>query len=176
MTTFVLGGGCFWCLDAVFRKLKGVTSSECGYAGGETPSPNYYQVASGRTGHAEVVRVTFDESIIPVETLLGIYFLIHNPTTLNQQGADVGTEYRSIMLFENETQRQAFSSAIATAQTIWDDPIVTELKPLETFFLAEKEHQDYFAKNPETGYCSIVIEPKISKARHEYKQWFKEGE
>jgi len=176
MTTFVLGGGCFWCLDAVFRRLGGVTSSECGYAGGETPAPNYYQVASGETNHAEVVRVVFDESVIPAETLLAIYFLIHNPTTPNQQGADIGTQYRSIMLYSNQKQRQSFEAAITKAQRIWDDPIVTELKPLETFFVAEEEHQNYFTKNPEAGYCGVVIAPKISKARHEYARWFKKEE
>ena len=174
MTTYVLGGGCFWCLDAVFRRLKGVVSSECGYAGGHTDSPNYYQVASGESGHAEVVRVTFDESIIPSETVLSIYFLIHNPTTLNRQGADVGSQYRSIMLYTSDAQKKTYETAITKAEIVWDGPIVTEVTPLATFFIAEDEHQDYFNKNPETGYCSIVIEPKIVKARHAYAQWFKE--
>jgi peptide-methionine (S)-S-oxide reductase len=174
MTTYVLGGGCFWCLDAVFRRLKGVETSECGYAGGDADSPNYYQVASGESGHAEVVRVTFDESIISSETLLSIYFLIHNPTTLNQQGADVGPQYRSIMLYTSDTQKKEYETAITKAKAVWDDPIVTEVTPLNTFFIAEDEHQDYFNKNPEAGYCSIVIEPKIVKARHAYTAWFKE--
>lgn len=176
MTTYILGGGCFWCIDAVFRRLKGVEGSECGYAGGATSSPSYYEVASGGSGHAEVVRVTFDESIIPSEVLLAIYFLIHNPTTLDRQGADVGTQYRSIMLYKDGTQQQSFQAAIANAQVTWDDPIVTELTKLDTFYVAEDEHQDYFNKNPDAGYCSIVIEPKIVKARHAYTEWFREEE
>ena len=174
MTTFVLGGGCFWCIDAVFRCLKGVAKSECGYAGGDTKNPTYYDVASGQTGHAEVVRVTFDETVLPVETLLEIFFLIHDPTTLNRQGADVGTQYRSIMLYKNIAQEQQFKNALRHAGTVWDDPIITEVKPLEKFYKAEPEHQDYFNKNPASGYCSVVIAPKIVKTRRAYAQWFKE--
>ena len=174
MTTFVLGGGCFWCLDAVFRRLKGVTKSECGYAGGTTKNPHYYDVASGQTGHAEVVRVTFDQSALPIETLLEIFFLIHDPTTLNRQGADVGPQYRSIMLYQDEEQKRVFKNAVRHAAAIWDDPVVTQIEPLETFYAAESEHQDYFNKNPSSGYCSIVIAPKIAKARRTYAQWLKE--
>jgi peptide-methionine (S)-S-oxide reductase len=174
MTTYVLGGGCFWCLDAVFRQLRGVKKVESGYTGGTVTSPNYYQVATGQTGHAEVVRVMFDESIIPAETILAIYFVIHDPTTLDRQGADVGTQYRSVMLYADERQKREFSLALKHAQTIWDNPIVTDLRPLETFYLAESEHQDYFRKNPDAGYCQIIIAPKVIKARRAYKQWFKE--
>lgn len=174
MTTYVLGGGCFWCLDAVFRRLKGVQKSECGYAGGTTNSPSYYDVASGQTGHAETVRVTFDEKIIPSDTILEIYFLIHDPTTLNRQGNDVGTQYRSTMLYADASQKKQFESALRHAATVWDDPIVTEVRQLDHFYVAESEHQDYFNKNPQAGYCTIVIAPKIVKARHAYKQWFKE--
>jgi peptide-methionine (S)-S-oxide reductase len=174
MTTYVLGGGCFWCLDAVFRRLKGVQKSECGYSGGNMDNPSYYDVASERTGHAETVRVTFDETTIPAETLLEIYFLIHDPTTLNRQGNDVGMQYRSIMLYANARQQKEFQTAIRHAGTVWNNPIVTELKQLDHFYVAEPEHQDYFNKNPDAGYCSIVIAPKIVKARHAYKQWFKE--
>lgn len=174
MTTFVLGGGCFWCLDAVYRKLKGVIKVESGYTGGNGVS-DYYHVSTGNTGHAEVVRVTFDESIIPVDSILGMFFLIHNPTTLNRQGADIGTQYRSAMFYNNEAQLQAFQAAAMRASLIWKDPIVTEITPLEQFFIAEDEHQDYFNKNPEIGYCQIVIAPKIIKARAAYKQWFKEN-
>jgi len=173
MTTFVLGGGCFWCLDAIYRRLKGVTEVESGYAGG-SGIPDYYHVATGNTGHAEVVRVTFDESIIPVDIILDVFFLIHNPTTLNRQGADVGTQYRSIMFYSDEAQHHAFQTAVIRASILWDDPIVTEITPLEQFFIAETEHQNYFNKNPEAGYCAIVIAPKIVKARAAYKQWFKE--
>lgn len=174
MTTYVLGGGCFWCLDAVFRRLKGVKKSECGYSGGHTASPHYYDVASGITGYAETVRVTFDESIIPSETILGIYFSIHNPTTLNRQGADVGTQYRSVMFYADQQQKQEFTRALNHAQTVWSDPIVTDITPLEKFYVAEKEHQDYFSKNPDAGYCTIVIAPKVIKARHAYTRYFKE--
>ena len=174
MTTYILGGGCFWCLDAVFRGLKGVNSVESGYAGGATPSPSYEQVSTGKTGHAEVVKIVFDETIIPEETVLDIFFLIHDPTTLNRQGADTGTQYRSIMLYGDEAQQSSFKTALDKAQQIWEDPIVTELKPLETFYVAEEEHQDYFNKHPESGYCSIVIAPKIIKTRQAYTQWFKE--
>ncbi len=146
MTTFVLGGGCFWCIDAVFRRLRGVTKVESGYAGGSIDSPNYYQVASGNTGHAEVVSVTFDESIIPPDTVLNIFFSIHDPTTLNRQGADVGTQYRSIMLYQDNEQEQLFKDAIEKAKSIWTGTIITELKPLGKFFAAEDEHQDYFNK------------------------------
>lgn len=176
MTEFVLGGGCFWCTEAVFRRLRGVSKVESGYAGGDDPSPNYYRVSSGKTGHAEVVRVTFDETILPANTLLDIFFLIHNPTTLNQQGSDIGTQYRSVMLYANSDQKRTFEAACERAELIWGDPIVTEITPLETFYPAEDEHQDYFNKNPETGYCLVVIAPKITKARAAYTQWFKEEE
>lgn len=174
MTTYVLGGGCFWCLDAVFRRLNGVKKVETGYSAGSTKNPHYYDVASGQTGHAEVVRVHFDDTIIPADIILDIYFLIHDPTTLNRQGADVGTQYRSIMLYDGTAQKHAFDTALRHAATVWHDPIVTEVVPLTTFYKAEPEHQDYFSKNPDAGYCSIVIAPKIIKARRAYTQWFKE--
>ncbi|MEO6109610.1 MAG: peptide-methionine (S)-S-oxide reductase MsrA [Candidatus Saccharimonadales bacterium] len=174
MTTYVIAGGCFWCLDAVYRRLKGVTSVVSGYAGGATDNPTYYQVATGETGHAEAVEITFDENIIPSETILDLFFLIHDPTTLNRQGADVGTQYRSAMYYTNDTQKAAFEAAEIRAKTHWNDPIVTEIKPLDTFFPAEDEHQDYFNQNPGNGYCSIVITPKIIKARAAYTKWFKE--
>lgn len=173
MTSYVLGGGCFWCLDAVYRMIRGVSQVESGYAGG-TGIPNYYLVASGKTNHAEVVRVTFDETIIPPEIILDIFFLVHDPTTLNRQGADVGTEYRSTMLYVDETQQEAFEAARERASKLWEDPIVTEVVQLEQFFVAEDEHQDFFNKYPESGYCSIVIVPKVLKARSSYKKWFKE--
>jgi peptide-methionine (S)-S-oxide reductase len=173
MTSYVLGGGCFWCLDAVYRGLKGVSEVESGYAGGNG-TPDYYHVATGNTGHAEVVRVTFDGAIIPSDVILDIFFLIHNPTTPNRQGADIGTQYRSVMLYDGEAQHQAFQAALERADELWEDPIVTEIIPLKQFFIAEDEHQDYFNKNPEAGYCSIVIAPKVTKARAAYKQWFKE--
>lgn len=173
MTSFVLGGGCFWCLDALYRQIKGVSDVESGYAGGDGPA-NYYRVATGKTGYAEVVRVTFDESLIPTETILDLFFVMHNPTTLNRQGADEGTQYRSALFYQDSEQQQAFQAALERAQKLWDDPIVTQIVPLERFYLAEEDHQDYFRKNPESGYCSIIIEPKITKARATFKQWFKE--
>lgn len=174
MTTYTLAGGCFWCLDAVFRELKGVQSSYCGYAGGSGKDADYYRVASGKTKHAESVQVTFNESVIPTETLLDMFFLIHDPTSLNQQGADVGPQYRSAMFYADDEQKAVFEAAIARAQQNWDAPIVTTLEPLDTFYQAEPEHQDYYANNPVNPYCSIVISPKVIKAKKAYKQWFKE--
>jgi len=174
MTTYVIAGGCFWCLDAVYRRLKGVVEVVSGYTGGQTLDPTYYQVASGETGHDEAVQITFDEAVIPAEVILDLFFLIHDPTTLNRQGADVGTQYRSGMFYADDTQKAAFDAAAERAKEHWSDPIVTEITQLETFYPAEDEHQDYFNKNPGNGYCSIVIEPKIIKARAEYTQWFKD--
>ena len=174
MTTYTLAGGCFWCLDAVYRGLKGIDSSICGYVGGSKMTAHYYTVASGMTKHAESVQITFDETIIPPDVILDIFFLIHNPTTLNRQGADVGSQYRSAMFYTDERQKAEFEAAIERAKTHWDDPIVTELTQLEMFYEAEPEHQDYFNNNPGNGYCSIVIEPKIIKARSAYNKWFKE--
>lgn len=175
MTTYVLAGGCFWCLDAVYRRIKGVTTVTSGYAGGSTLDPTYYQVSSGETGHAEAVQITFDESIIPSEVILDLFFLIHDPTTLNRQGADVGTQYRSAMFYADDNQKQAFSAAAVRAAVHWDGTFVTEMVPLTIFYPAEDEHQDYFNKNPGNGYCSIVITPKIVKARSTYTTWFKES-
>lgn len=174
MTTYVLAGGCFWCLDAVFRKLKGVKSSIAGYAGGSAEDADYYRVASGQTGHAESIEVTFDENITPKETILDIFFLIHDPTSLNKQGADEGPQYASEMFYENDEQKSEFEAALKRAQENWDKPIVTELEKLEKFYEAEPEHQDYFANNPANPYCPIVISPKIAKVRKQYTKWLKE--
>lgn len=173
MTTYVLAGGCFWCLDAVYRKLKGVEISLTGYTGGTANDADYYRVASGRTSHAESVQVSFDETVIPKETILNIFFLIHDPTSLNKQGADEGPQYASVMFYENNVQKSEFESALHRAQDIWDKPIVTRIEPLEDFYEAESEHQDYFENNPGNGYCSVVIAPKVTKARKEYAEWFK---
>ena len=172
MTTYTLAGGCFWCLDAVFRRLKGVEESICGYTGGEKKDAHYYHVASGKTDHAEAVQVTFDEKVIPKETILDIFFLIHDPTSLNKQGADEGPQYRSAMFYENTEQKLEFEIAIKRAQKNWDRPIVTEITELPAFYEAEPEHQDYFSKNPTVGYCTVVIAPKVIKARNEYKKYF----
>lgn len=175
MTTYSIAGGCFWCLDAVYRRLKGVTEVVSGYAGGEKDNPSYEEVSTGETGHAEVVQITFDESIVPSDVILDLFFLIHDPTTRDRQGADVGTQYRSAMYYTDDAQKEAFEAAEERAQTHWDAPLTTELKKLDVFYPAEDYHQDYFNKNPGNGYCSIVITPKIIKARAAYTQWFKEA-
>lgn len=172
MTTFTVAGGCFWCIDAVYRRIKGVQNVASGYTGGSIDTPSYYDVATGQTGHAEAVQITFDETVIPAETILDLFFLIHDPTTLNRQGADVGTQYRSALFYVDESQKASFEHAIERAKDHWDNSIVTELTPLDTFYPAEDEHQDYFNKNPGNGYCSIVITPKIVKARAAYAEWF----
>ena len=174
MKTYVLAGGCFWCLDAVFRRLDGVTNSICGYTGGDEKTAQYYAVATGQTGHAEAVKVTFDETVLPAEVLLDMFFLIHDPTTLNRQGADVGTQYRSAMLYVDDLEKAEFEAAAARAQVHWSDMIVTDITPLRHFYDAESEHQDYFNNNQANGYCSVVIEPKIVKARAAYKQYFRQ--
>ncbi len=175
MTTYVLAGGCFWCLDAVYRRIKGVETVVSGYVGGATLDPTYYQVSSGETGHAEAVQITFDTSIIPSEVILDLFFLIHDPTSLNRQGADVGTQYRSAMFYADDNQKEDFSAAATRAAEHWEGAFVTEMSPLTVFYPAEDEHQDYFNKNPGNGYCSIVITPKILKARSAYASWFKES-
>lgn len=170
MESATLGGGCFWCLEAVFVELRGVERVVSGYAGGDVPDPTYERVCSGRTGHAEVVRVTFDPAVLSYEDLLRVFFAIHDPTTPNRQGVDVGTQYRSIILYESEAQRQAAEAIIAEvgAAGIWDDAIVTEVVPLETFHPAERYHADYYARNPDQAYCQIVIAPKVAKFRKQF--------
>jgi peptide-methionine (S)-S-oxide reductase len=165
-----LGGGCFWCLDSIFRDLKGVEKVESGYAGGQTKNPSYREVCSGTTGHAEVVQVTFDPSVISFRDLVGVFFTIHDPTTLNRQGADVGTQYRSVVLYHSEAQRHAAEQAIAelAAGKVWDNAIVTQIVPFTVFYPAEQYHQNYFAQNPDQPYCQIVIAPKVSKFRKAY--------
>ncbi len=174
MITYTLAGGCFWCLDAVYRRIKGVESVVSGYAGGQVDDPSYEQVSTGSTGHAEAIQVTFDETVIPAETILDLFFLIHDPTTLNRQGNDSGTQYRSAMFYTDDMQKSSFESAVERAKEHWGDGIVTELTELEMFYPAEDYHQDYFNNNPGNGYCSIVIAPKIVKARAAYKKWFKD--
>jgi peptide-methionine (S)-S-oxide reductase len=168
--TATFGGGCFWCLDAVFRQLRGVEKVESGYAGGTKSDPTYREVCSGATGHAEVVQVTFDPSEISYRDLLGVFFGIHDPTTLNRQGADIGTQYRSVILYHSPEQQETAKQVIAELQQqgVWDDAIVTEIQPLTTFYPAEKYHQDYFAANPRQPYCQAVIAPKVAKFRKAY--------
>jgi peptide-methionine (S)-S-oxide reductase len=165
-----LAGGCFWCLDAVFRQLRGVEKVESGYTGGPYPNPSYRDVCSGMTGHAEAVQITFDPAQITYRDLLGVFFTIHDPTTLNRQGADVGTQYRSAIFYHSPEQRNAAEEVIdeLNRNHVWDDPIVTEVKPLGAFYPAERYHQDYYAANQEQPYCQIVIAPKVAKVRKAY--------
>lgn len=165
-----LGGGCFWCLDAVFRQLKGVSKSVSGYAGGHDPSPDYESVCSGRTGHAEVTQVTFDPAVLSFKDLLEVFFSIHDPTTLDRQGGDVGTQYRSVILYHGPEQKKAAEQAIEALDEAqaYEDPIVTQLMPFTTFYPAEEYHQDYFARNPTQGYCRAVVSPKVAKFRQKW--------
>jgi peptide-methionine (S)-S-oxide reductase len=160
-----LAGGCFWCLEAVYDELKGVTDVVSGYAGGQVPDPTYQQVCTGMTGHAEVVQITFDPSVISYGDLLDVFFTIHDPTTLNRQGADVGTQYRSAIFYHSPEQKAIAEQKIAEAGQNWDKPIVTELTPVPTFYPAEDYHQEYYANNPYQGYCVAVVAPKVAKAR-----------
>ncbi len=165
--TATLGGGCFWCLDAVYRDLRGVTHVESGYAGGAPENPSYELVCSGRTGHAEVVRITFDRSVISFRELLDIFFVIHDPTTLNRQGGDSGTQYRSVIFYHSDAQRETALATIADldAESRYDAKVVTEVAPVPPYYAAEGYHQDYFTKNPGQGYCRAVVAPKVAKAR-----------
>jgi len=172
-----LGGGCFWCLDAVFRELRGVERVESGYAGGDYLNPTYRDVCSGMTGHAEVVQVTFDPEEISYRDLLGVFFTIHDPTTPNRQGGDVGTQYRSIILYHSRQQKETAESVIAELgrEHVWSDPIVTQVVQASAFYPAEKYHQDYFANNANQPYCQIVIAPKVAKVRKAYLERLKKG-
>ena len=162
-----LGGGCFWCLDAVYRGLKGVSRVVSGYAGGHVPDPTYEQVCGKRTGHAEVVRVEFDPAEISFSDVLRVFFTIHDPTTVDRQGADVGPQYRSVILYHSEEQKRAAEAVMAeiAGAGVWNGPLVTELVPAAEFYPAEPEHQDYFARNPWSGYCRAVVAPKVQKFR-----------
>jgi peptide-methionine (S)-S-oxide reductase len=165
-----LGGGCFWCLEAVFEQLKGVEKVESGYTGGRLPDPTYHQVCGGNTGHAEVVQVTFDPSIVTYRDILDVFFATHDPTTKNRQGADVGTQYRSAIFYHSPEQKEQAERRIAelNAEKIWPSPIVTEVVPLDTFYPAEDYHQGYYRGNPGQGYCVAVISPKVAKLRKQF--------
>lgn len=165
-----LAGGCFWCLEAVFDDLKGVVSVESGYAGGHVPNPSYKAVCTGTTGHAEVVQVTFDPSVLDYADLLRVFFSIHDPTSLNRQGGDVGTQYRSAIFTQDEAQRAAAEAIIReiSESRLWANPIVTEVTPLEKFYMAEDYHQEYYANNSNQPYCRVVIEPKVAKFRKHF--------
>ena len=168
--TAVLGGGCFWCLEAVFDRLRGVHSVESGYAGGRTANPTYEDVCSGRSGHAEVVRVTFDPAALSFRDLLKVFFAIHDPTTKDRQGSDVGTQYRSVIFCQNAEQRSDAEAVIAelTRSKLWDAPIVTEIADAAPFYAAEGYHQEYFERNRGQPYCQFVVAPKVAKFRKEF--------
>ena len=173
--TATLGGGCFWCTEAVFSELKGVEKVESGYTGGTVANPTYDQVCDGDTGHAEVVNVTFDPGVITYRQILEIFFTVHDPTTLNRQGADVGSQYRSAIFYRDRRQKEVAEEVIreVEASKIWNGPIVTELSPLAAFYRAENYHQEYYARNPRLGYCTIVIAPKVLKFRKKYSGMLK---
>ena len=173
--TAVLGGGCFWCLEAVFDELDGVQSVESGYAGGPNPNPTYDEVCSGRTGHAEVVRVTFDPSALSFRDLLSVFFTIHDPTTKDRQGNDVGTQYRSVIFCQSPEQRATAESLRAelSAAKLWKDPLVTEIADAAPFYEAERHHQEYFAQNPGQPYCMVVVAPKVAKFRKHFTERLK---
>jgi peptide-methionine (S)-S-oxide reductase len=163
----VLGGGCFWCLEAVFKELRGVKTVTSGYAGGTVANPTYQQVCGGRTGHAEVVQIAFDPTELSYADLLRVFFTIHDPTTKNRQGNDVGPQYRSIILTHSDAQRETAEAVVreVTESQIWPGALVTEIVPLAYFYPAEAEHEDYYARNPETGYCRAVVAPKVLRFR-----------
>ena len=166
LETAIVGGGCFWCTEAVFQEVKGVEKVVSGYSGGTVPGkPTYREICSGLTGHAEVVEITFDKSIISFEDIILIFMTTHDPTTLNQQGADRGTQYRSVIFYQNEQQKETSEKVIEQLTYVFDDKIVTEISPLTVFYEAEKEHQDFYKENSEQPYCNYVITPKLNKLR-----------
>ncbi len=173
MTSFVLGGGCFWCLDSSYMQFKGVHDVEVGYMGGSVANPGYEAVCNGNTGHAEVARVDFDESVIPAEVVLDMFFTMHDPRQLNRQGNDIGTQYRSCMFYSTDEQRELFEAARDRAAELWGDGIVTEIAPATEFWVGEEYHQDFFAKNPNQGYCNAVVLPKMHKVRQGFAQYLK---
>ena len=170
----VLGGGCFWCLEAVFELLDGVEDVVSGYANGAMENPDYRSVCSGDTGHAEVVKITYDDTVVTADDLLEIFFEIHNPTTLNRQGADTGTQYRSTILYENDSIKEKALQAKDRAQANYQDPIVTIIEPLDKFYTAEAYHQDYYRQNTNQGYCMAVISPKVAKLREKFSKKVKD--
>jgi len=173
--TAVFGGGCFWCTEAVFERLKGVSAVESGYSGGHVARPTYRQVTTGETGHAEVIKVTFDPTVVSFGDLLKVFFETHDPTTLNRQGADVGTQYRSVILYHSEAQKQQAEETIRRLDEagIWDNPIVTAVEPFRDFYSAEDYHQDYYENNASQGYCRVVIQPKVEKLEKVFSDMLK---
>jgi peptide-methionine (S)-S-oxide reductase len=168
--TATLAGGCFWCLEAAYSQLKGVLQVVSGYTGGKRPDPTYEQVVTGVTGHAEAVQITYDLGIITFHDLLEVFWILHDPTSLNRQGYDVGTQYRSAIFYANETQHKTALASIEAVAKLWTRPIVTEVVPLDVFYPAEAYHQHYFAKNPHQAYCQVVINPKLTKLRQQFSE------
>ena len=169
------GGGCFWCIETIFSELRGVEKVESGYAGGTTPNPSYEEVCSDTTGHAETVQITYDPAVISYRQLLQVFMTVHDPTTLNRQGADVGTQYRSVIFYHDQAQKEVAEQVIKeTNETkMWGKPIVTEVSPFTAFYKAEDYHQEYYKKNPWQGYCAVVIAPKVTKFRKKYQEMLK---
>ncbi|MEW5987234.1 MAG: peptide-methionine (S)-S-oxide reductase MsrA [Chloroflexota bacterium] len=174
LETASLGAGCFWCVEAIFQDLKGVERVVSGYAGGTVESPTYEQVCTGRTGHAEAVQITFDPQVITYEELLEVFWRVHDPTTLNRQGADVGTQYRSVIFYHDEGQKTTAERSKAEAADLWSRPIVTEIAPFDAFYPAEAYHQEYYDHNPNQSYCRVVIDPKVRKFRQAFRAKLKE--
>lgn len=170
-----LGGGCFWCLEAAYQLIDGVTEVVPGYAGGHAKNPNYYQVSEGKTGHAEVVQIDFGDAKLSFNDILDIFWTIHDPTTPNRQGNDVGSQYRSIILYADKAQKEQAEVSIKEIQKIWNDPIVTEVKPLDIFYEAEPEHHNYFKNHPEQTYCQVIINPKLEKLRAKFAKRIKKA-
>ena len=170
-----LAGGCFWCIEAAFDEIRGVIKVESGYSGGTTTSPTYEQVCSGTTGHAEAVQVTFEPNVVSFQDILHIFFTVHDPTTPNRQGADMGSQYRSVIFYHNEKQKKIAEQVIRELedQKVWDNPIVTQVVPFKKFYKAENYHNQYFSRNPNAGYCRVVIAPKIAKLREKYREKMK---
>ncbi|ELZ80565.1 methionine sulfoxide reductase A [Haloferax larsenii JCM 13917] len=168
--TATLGGGCFWCIEAAFKELDGITDVTSGYAGGDVPNPSYEEVCNGTTGHAEVVRVTFETAVLDYEDLLEVFFTVHDPTTVDRQGPDVGSQYRSAIYTESDEQQRLAEQFVDELESAaaFDDPIVTEIEPLDTFYEAEAYHQDYFEKNPNQPYCAVNVAPKVKKVREKF--------
>ena len=175
LETVTLGGGCFWCVEAVFDDLQGVEDVVSGYMGGQSTNPTYEQICTGRTGHAEVIEVKFDPAIISFRGILEVFFAVHNPTTLNRQGNDAGTQYRSAIFYHTAEQKAVVSQVIQSVGggKVWDDPIVTEVAPATTFYAAEEYHQEFFKRNPHQGYCMAVVSPKLSKFRKNFTKLLK---
>ncbi len=173
--TATLGGGCFWCIEAIYLDVKGVISVISGYSGGKIRNPTYREVSSGMTSHAEVIQIVFDPQIITFRDILTIFFHVHDPTTLNRQGADVGTQYRSVIFYHDDGQKVVAEAVIkeTEAEKIWRDPLVTELTPYTAFYKAEDYHQDYYANNPDAPYCTYVISPKVEKFRKTHREWLR---